>query len=171
MDDEFKPELAALLRFYHSKCEGQILAAVAEIKGDTFEQRMATKNVTIGPKELVVELGGWPDLQAYEDSNLWGRAALRNKYAWTLFSLAQTAGGHPERASMLGKVRFRYVRYRDLYRQGRISTVRGERKGVPGRIALALAWIAAPFYKSYAKTTYTAFRPRDKSYFVKLESQ
>lgn len=168
-DDEFKPELAALLRFYRSKCEGLVLAAVAEIKGASYEERMATKNVTIGPRNLILELGNWPDLQAYEDSNLWGRAALRNKYAWTNFSLARTAGGHPERVSMLGRVRFRYVRYRELFRQGRISVVRGEEKGIPGRIALVLARITAPFLKSYKKTTNRNFRPRDMKYYVRFE--
>lgn len=169
MDDEFKPEMAALLGFYHSKCEGLVLAAVGEIKGVTYEERMATKNVTIGPRELILELGNWPDLQAYEDSNLWGRAALRNKYAWTNFSLARTKGGHPERVSTIGKVRFRYVRYRDLYRQGRISVLRGEKKGVPGRIALVLARISSPFLKSYKRATNRDFRPRDKAYYVKFE--
>jgi len=169
MDDEFKPELANLLRFYHSKCEGFILAAVGEIKGATYEERMATKNVTIGPRDFILELGNWPDLQAYEDSNLWGRAALGNRYAWTIFSLVRTAGGHPERMSTLGKVRFRYVRYRDLYRQGRITVVEKERKGASGRVALVLARVAAPFYRSYVRTTFTTFRPRDMPYFVNFE--
>ena len=165
MDDEFKPELDALLRFYHSKCEGYVLAAVADLSSNW------SKNVTVGPRDLLVELGGWPDLQFYEHSNLWGRAALRNLYRWTNFSLVTNVGEHEDRKTAFGNFKFRYMRYRDLLRQGRIAIVKGEIKGVSGRSALLLARITAPFYKSYTKTTNVTFRPRDQSYFVGFESQ
>jgi glycosyltransferase involved in cell wall biosynthesis len=163
-DDEFKPELSSLLNFYHSKCEGYLLAAVADLKAAW------SKNVTIGPRALIVELGGWPDLQFYEHSNLWGRAALKNRYKWTNFSLVTTVGDHADRKTMFGDLKFRYMRYRELYRQGRISVVRFESKGVLGRAALALARVSAPFFKSYKKTTYRDFRPRDKAHFVEYAS-
>jgi hypothetical protein len=163
MDDEFKPELPSLLRFYHEKCEGHVLAVVADLKAAW------SKNVTIGPRNFIQDLGGWPDLQAYEDSNLWGRAALRNRYTWTNFSLAVSVGEHSDRATMIGNFKFRYVRYRELLRQGRLSVVRGERKRISGRVALVLARISAPFYRSYVKTTNTGFRPRDMAHFVKYE--
>ena len=160
MDDEFKPELDRLLAFYHSKCEGYILAAVADL------QSSWSKNVTIGPRDLVLGLGGWPDLQFYEHSNLWGRAALKNLYKWTSFSLVASVGEHSDRKSAFGDFRFKYMRYRELYRQGRISVVGKERRRVSGRVAMVLARIAAPLYRSYAKTTFIGFKPRDASYFV-----
>jgi glycosyltransferase involved in cell wall biosynthesis len=163
MDDEFRPELRSLLDFYHSNCDGFILAVVADLEAAW------SKNVTIGPREFIKELGGWPDLQAYEDSNLWGRAALKNLYRWTNFSLAKTVGEHFDRKTTLGSFKFRYLRYRELLRQGRIAMVKGELHGVSGRSALLLARIAAPFHESYTKTTYTNFRPRDKAFFVKFE--
>jgi glycosyltransferase involved in cell wall biosynthesis len=163
MDDVFKPELPSLVRFYHEKCEGRVLAVVADLNAAW------SKNVTIGPRSLIQELGGWPDLQAYEDSNLWGRAALKNRYAWTNFSLADTVGEHSDRKSALGNLRFRYVRYRELLRQGRLWITKGEKKGIGGNIALLLARISAPFYRSYVKTTNVSFRTRDDAYFVKYE--
>jgi glycosyltransferase involved in cell wall biosynthesis len=163
MDDDFKPELYSLLGFYHSKCEGYVLAAVADL-GSSW-----SKNITIAPRSLAQELGGWPDLQLYEHSNVWGKAALRNLYKWTNFSLVTTIGEHPERDTWFGRFKFTYMRYRELLRQGRIAMVKGELHGVYGRSALLLAWISAHFLKSYAKTTNVAFRPRDQSYFVKFE--
>jgi len=163
MDDLFKPDLGSLLRFYHSKCEGYVLAAVADLESTW------SKNVTVGPRDLIMELGGWPDLQFYEHSNLWGRAALRDLYRWTNFSLVANVGEHEDRKSKLGSFKFRYARYRDLLRQGRISMVKGETKGVSGRSALLLARLTAPFYRSYIKTTNVNFRPRDQAYFVRYE--
>jgi glycosyltransferase involved in cell wall biosynthesis len=163
MDDEFRPELDSLLRFYHAKCEGGILAVVADLKAAW------SKNVTIGPRVLIQELGGWPDLQAYEDSNLWGRAALKGRYFWTNFSLVLSVGEHSDRKKALGNLKFKYVRYRELIRQGRIWIVKGERKGITGRVALLLARISAPFQRSYKNATFVEFRPRDSAYFVKFE--
>ena len=163
MDDEFKPELKRLLEFYHSKCEGYILAAVADLESAW------SKNVTIGPRKLILELGGWPDLQFYEHSNLWGRAALKDLYRWTSFSLVTNVGEHDDRRSAFGRFRFRYMRYRDLYRQGRIWIVRGERTRFSARMAMRLARITAAFMKSYAKTTNRSFQPRDTGTFVKFE--
>jgi glycosyltransferase involved in cell wall biosynthesis len=163
MDDVFKPELSSLLRFYHEKCEGRVLAVVADLNAAW------SKNVTIGPRNLIQELGGWPDLQAYEDSNLWGRAALKDRYSWTNFSLAQTVGEHSERKGFVGKLRWKYVRYRELLRQGRLSVVKWEKKGADGNLALLLARISAPFHKSYRKNTFVDFRPRDEVYFVEYQ--
>jgi glycosyltransferase involved in cell wall biosynthesis len=163
MDDEFRPEMEPLLRFYHAKCEGRVLAVVADLKASW------SKNVTIGPRALIQELGGWPDLQAYEDSNLWGRAALKGLYSWTNFSLASSVGEHSDRKTSYGNLKFKYVRYRELLRQGRIWTVKGERKGITGSVAMVLARLSAPFFRSYKSATFVEFRPRDSAYFVKFE--
>jgi glycosyltransferase involved in cell wall biosynthesis len=163
MDDEFKPELNKLLEFYHSKCEGYVLAAVADLESAW------SKNVTIGPRNLILELGGWPDLQFYEHSNLWGRAAVKDLYRWTSFSLVTNIGEHDDRRSAFGRFKFRYMRYRDLYRQGRIWVVRGERTRLGARMVMRLARVTTIFMKSYARTTNRSFRPRDPTSFVKFE--
>jgi len=163
MDDEFKPELGSLLRFYHEKCEGYLLAAVADL------QSAWSKNVTIGPRALVEGLGGWPDVQLYEHSNVWGKAALKDRYVWTNFSLVTSVGEHPERKTTFGRFKFTYMRYRELLRQGRRPFMPGERKGPMQYAAYFLARVSAPFMKSFKKGTNRDFNPRDKRYFVKFE--
>jgi glycosyltransferase involved in cell wall biosynthesis len=164
MDDTFKPELETLLRFYHTSCEGFVLAAVADL------QSPWSKNVTIGPRSVILELGGWPDVQLYEHSNLWGKAARRDLYRWTSFSLLSTEGGHPERETMFGRLKFNYLRYRELLRQGRGAFTPGEKRGSGQWFAYILARISTPFYPSYKGTTFREFRPRDKRYFIEFEA-
>lgn len=160
MDDEFRQDLQSLLDFYHEKCEGKILAAIAEPKSSW------TTNVTIAPKSLVLELGGWPDLQMWEDSNLWGRAAKIGKYAWTSFSLAGNVTSHPERRSALGKIKFDYMRYREWLRTGMRGYPQGKRIRYRQLPAYLLARIAYRFYKSYKENTNLDFSSRNSTYFV-----
>jgi len=163
MDDEFRPLLGSLLRFYHEKCEGLLLAAVADL------QSPWSKNVTIGPRALILELGGWPDVQLYEHSNLWGKAARRGVYRWTAFSMLAAEGGHPERETAIGRLKFNYLRYRELLRQGRGAFTPGEKRGAGRWLAFILARASAPFYSSYKGTTNRDFRPRDRNYFVAFQ--
>lgn len=163
MDDIFNAKLCELLDFYHLKCEGNLLRATKDDDPDRWAQ-----NVTIAPRKLLFELGGWPDLQLFEDWYLWARAAKERKYSWTVFPLATNETAHPERNSSAGKIRFRYLRYREAMRLGRtISFSKGEKVSMAQRAAKTIALISLPFKKSYKDQVDLSFRPFDSSFHVK----
>lgn len=163
MDDVFDQKLSNLLDLYHARCEGNLLRASKDEDPDRWAQ-----NVTIAPKDLLSQLGGWPDLQLFEDWYLWARAASVMKYSWTVFPLAINETNHPERNSSKGKIKFRYLRYREAMRLGRtISFSKGERVSIAQRIAKTFAWISLPFTKTYRGQVDLNFRPFDVSFQVK----
>ena len=162
MDDVFDSKLRELLDFYHVKCEGNLLRATKDDDPDRWAQ-----NVTIAPRKLLIELGGWPDLQLFEDWYLWARAARARKYSWTVFPLAINETAHPERNSSAGKIKFRYLRYREAMRLGRtISFSEGEKVSMAQRVAKTIALLSLPFKKSYKGQVDLSFRPFDSSFHV-----
>lgn len=160
MDDEFRQELRSLLDFYHKTCEGKILAAIADPRSSW------TTNVTIAPRSLILELGGWPDLQMWEDSNLWGRAARIGKYAWTNFSLVSKVSSHAERHSIIGGIKFDYTKYREWLRTGMRGHPQGKRIRYRQLPAYLFARISYRFYESYKENTNLDFSSRYTSCFV-----
>ena len=161
MDDVFGPKLNDVIEIYHSKCEGK-LVRVAK----TADTNQWAQNVTIAPRTLLSEIGGWPDLQLYEDWYLWARAAKVNKYSWTVFPLAINETVHPERGTSEGKMKFRYLRYREWMRLGRTIFTKGEKVSMTQRIAKILAQISLPFYKSYKGQVDLNFSSFDSSFYV-----
>ena len=162
MDDVFRPKLDDLIEMYHEKCEGNLLRGAKNTDVDQW-----TQNVTMAPRTLLLEIGGWPDLQLYEDWYLWARAAKVNKYSWTVFPLAINETDHPERNTSSGKIKFRYLRYRESMRLGRdISFSKGENVSMAQRIAKLLAQISLPFYKTYKGQVDLNFQPFSASYHV-----
>lgn len=162
MDDIFSPKLHELLDLYHSRCEGNLLRATVDEDPDRWAQ-----NVTIAPRDLLLKIGGWPDLQLFEDWYLWARAARVMKYSWTAFPLAINETAHPERVSSTGKIKFRYLRYREAMRLGRtISFSKGENVSIAQRTAKFLAWISLPFKKSYKGQVDLNFKPFDRSFQI-----
>lgn len=161
MDDTFKQELPDFIRFYHSKCEGDLLLATAD--KDRWSQ-----NITVGPKSLIAELGGWRDLQWGEDWDLWRRAGRRAAYRWTTFSLALGINPHEERRRTGVKLRQRYARYRDMLRLGRDIFSPGERVSVSQRVIAGLAKLTSPFYGSYDDGL-GPFDPYDPSCYIEAD--
>ena len=96
LDDVFLPNLHEFIAFYHAKCEGKV-ALVNEDFGVT------TQNITMAPRELLKELGGWRNLQWSEDWDFWCRAARAQKMLglfsdWWIQSISIMKGKrHPER--------------------------------------------------------------------------
>ncbi|HEV2139102.1 MAG TPA: glycosyltransferase family 2 protein [Nitrososphaerales archaeon] len=153
MDDTFKPRLGQLLDFYHSKCEGKLLLT-----------EVATH---VAPRDLVVKLGGYRDLQNNENWDLFRRSAKEGKFCWTIFPLLETILEHPERRSLFGKVRYEYTMVRDDYRVGKRPY-----KGYRGRVRLYrrlaqfLALLALPFYESYRDESFKRFTTVNREYFT-----
>jgi glycosyltransferase involved in cell wall biosynthesis len=74
MDDVYLPSLRELLRSYHRACDGQMI-------------RVVSGSVTIAPRKLIEELGGWHNLHRYEDLELWQRANKIGKFRWVEFPI------------------------------------------------------------------------------------
>lgn len=142
MDDTFRLGLKELVGFYHGSAEGKVLLAIAD--KDRWSQ-----NITMGPRAVISEIGGWRDLQWGEDWDLWRRAARRGLYLWTTFALAEGINPHEERNVPVVKVRQRYARYRDMLRLGRDIFSPGEKKSLGQRFIASLAYLTRPFYGSY----------------------
>ena len=162
LDDIFRPFLKKLLTTYHSVAEGNILLAITDTN-------IWAQNITIGPRSLIDSLGGWRSLQYGEDWDLWSRAAAINKYKYFVFSLAEKWNPHPERATIPNKLRFRYVRYRDLLRLGRDIFSNEEKINPSQRIMAFLARATLPFQKTYANEFNKSFDPYHRSYLLEVD--
>lgn len=162
LDDIFKPKLLELVDLYHARSEGNLLRATMDEDPARWAQ-----TVTIAPRDLLLLLGGWPNLQLFEDWYLWARAGKLNRFSWTVFPLAINDTSHPERKTPRGKLMFRYFRYRESMRLGwPISFSKGEKVWVAQRVAKALAQLSLPFLESYRGTVDLLFQPFDPSFKV-----
>jgi glycosyltransferase involved in cell wall biosynthesis len=65
MDDIYGPRISEMLVEYHSRYEGKMV-------------RFGLCSTTVAPRDLIESLGGWNDMNWFEDSNLWNRAAKNN---------------------------------------------------------------------------------------------
>jgi glycosyltransferase involved in cell wall biosynthesis len=158
MDDTFRQELADFVGFYHRNCEGMLLLATAD-------KERWSQNITIGPRALISELGGWRDLQWGEDWDLWRRAARAGRYKWTTFSLAEEVNLHEERRRTVIKIRQRYARYRDMLRLGRKIFSPGEKVSLSQWVVAVFARATRPFYDSYDDGL-GPFDPYDPSCYI-----
>ncbi|MGD0477840.1 MAG: glycosyltransferase family A protein [Nitrososphaerales archaeon] len=159
MDDIFRPVLLRLIEFYHAKCEGKVMVAISNL-GDW------SQNITIAPRDLLLKIGGWRDLQYAEDWDLWSRAAKLSRYAWTVFPVSDRHKNRNSRKGFLATLRYRLGRYRDEMRLGREVFERGERISLAQRVAKSLARLSLPFYPSYRTDFNESFSSSDSAYFV-----
>lgn len=160
IDDIFAPKLNELVKFYHKKCEGKLLLVIS----DLFDKD--AQNVTIAPRLLISQIGGWRNLQYSEDWDLWSRAAKTGNYCFTAFNLLERYCTHPERQKPLRKLRRRIRKYVDEYRLGRRVIAKGERINAAQRITLLIARFAAHFMESYKDEFNAYFEPYDESYYI-----
>ncbi len=161
-DDVFKPRLPELLSKYQVRCKGELLWVRSTDNTGFWEG----ENFMIAPRELLSRLGGWRDLQFGEDWELARRAAHAGSYRWTNFQLLERTNAHPERKTSIGRIRFRYERYRDLLRCGRSVFKKGQHISLTQRLPLVLAKISLPFYDYYGNEGDHAFEPYLTSCFI-----
>jgi hypothetical protein len=102
--------------------------------------------VSIIPRILVERLGGWRDIQIYEDTDLYARAAQMGLYRWGWFDILETADDRSD-WPWLKRVRYRYAMYRDWLRLGGKPKFGG--KSLRGDAARILAEIDSQFRKKY----------------------
>lgn len=167
MDDCFQPKLLKLLSLYHESCEGDLLW----VKSDDSRGFWGGESFTIAPRSLLIEVGGWRDLQVTEDWELASRAAKGGRYKWSRFQLLQSVNPHNERKSPWRSFRFRYVKYRDMMRCGRRIFDKDEKIGLSQLFPYIFARCSQPFVTKYNDPFNKTFSPYDKSYFVNLTLQ
>src|SRR2546427_4705175 len=159
LDDIFRPRLRELLEKYQENCSEDLLW-VQSIEERGFWGR---GNITIAPRGLLVDIGGWHDLQIGEDWELCRRAAHVGRYRWTYFKLLERANPHPERRTSLGRLKFRYAFDRDKRRRGDAIFQPGDHPSLARRIPLLLAELSLPFYTRYEDSGDSSFEPYPKS--------
>jgi glycosyltransferase involved in cell wall biosynthesis len=138
LDDIFKPVLNRVVTLYHENFEGELVAFFnLNAPRDEWVQ-----NITIGPRQLIASLGGWRDLNIYEDWDLWNRAALIQKYHWTVFEFAENKVVHTEPKSAVSRLAPRYLQYREKLRLRMKIFNPGEKTGASQKLAYVAARLA-----------------------------
>ena len=137
-DDVFDAEgLDALIDSYHSTCEGKVMMT-QKIGSDE------ASNITMGPRPLLKDLGGWRDLNWGEDWDLWARASGAGKYVYLPYP-----DGRPPHKHIPGRYgayrtpgssfSMRRVKYADAIRSGRRMFKPGEHVSASQRLVYYLA--------------------------------
>ena len=114
MDDEMVPRLKELLTLFHTDYEDRLV----RVKRSRVGAVNHYCNVTIARRDTIVRLGGWRDLNWYEDADLWYRGKLKGLLAEIDFPIMHRNTSHPERKSYGQRMRHRYLTYRECTRAG-----------------------------------------------------
>lgn len=141
-DDEFVAEnIDRLIEVYQQKHRGLVM-----MTKKTKKNEMEASNITIAPRDLIVEIGGWRDINWCEDWDFWARAAAVGKYAFEEYPYS-----YPPHKSITVRVRrntsllrrlvTRYNKYKDACKIGRPPFGENERVSLSQRIMYALARI------------------------------
>jgi glycosyltransferase involved in cell wall biosynthesis len=144
LDDTFLPVLEEMVSLYHEKAEGKVLAIFNSAPPPDLDTGWI-QNITIGPRELLESLGGWRDLNLFEDWDVWNRASLAGKYAWTCYKFAANKTVRNESMHAFTRLRRRYETYFCKLRLGIKVFSPGEKKGLSQRLAYILARTSVTF--------------------------
>ncbi len=106
----------SLIQLYHEKCEGMMMM--------TRRTKGGYSNITLAPRQLLLELGGWRDINWNEDWDLWARAAAKGKYVNVPYPYSApphtfVTVRRDRHDSLIKRLWTRYGKYRDCYRIGR----------------------------------------------------
>ncbi|MDA4123967.1 MAG: glycosyltransferase [Thaumarchaeota archaeon] len=134
LDDTFLPVLNEVVTRYHEIVGGKLLA-VFNSSPPPDMTRGWTQNITIGPQKLIASLGGWRDLNVFEDWDIWSRANKQQSFGWTSFRFAANETLHPVSRRALTRLVQRYERYRNRLRLGLKIFSPGENIGLSQRLA------------------------------------
>lgn len=151
LDNIYKPTLMELLGIYHNRCEGTVM-------------RPNEKPITIAPRQLITDIGGWRDLQNCEDWDIWSRAAKLGRYSWIKYDLVQELNPHDELQTLMGKINHSYYNNRERIRLGRNLTKKGEKQSILVKVIILYARIRSKFMKNYNDPLNKEFRALDPKY-------
>jgi glycosyltransferase involved in cell wall biosynthesis len=166
LDDMFTPVLGAVVAGYHRKVEGKLMAAFNS--PPTPGGRAGwSQNITIGPRALIASIGGWRDLNIYEDWDIWSRAARTDSYRWTSFRFAENEPLPTEPKGAYTRLSRRIERYRNRVRLGLKVFTPGEKVGLSQRVAYIVARLTSPFHPALSgqDPRFNSFDPR---FYVEL---
>ncbi|MEM3638062.1 MAG: glycosyltransferase family 2 protein [Conexivisphaerales archaeon] len=161
-DEVYLPMLKVVLSFYHKYCEGKLLL----VTSGPDKQVRGLQNLTILPRTLAFELGGWRDLQYGEDWDLWARAAKRDKFCLTHYNLLASPNQHYERLKLIPRVLLRYIKYRDMMRLGRHVKIQEKKASTSQKVIYYAAKVSILFHRKYTDEFNREFNPYHPRYFV-----
>ncbi|MDG6994395.1 MAG: glycosyltransferase [Nitrososphaerota archaeon] len=101
-DDVYKPILSKLIGYYHANFEGNM---------------MLCKGFFVAPRDLILAVGGWKDLQWGEDWELYARIAALGRLRYLSIQTRSRVKPHGM-GPFFYKLRYRYQRARDTIRRG-----------------------------------------------------
>lgn len=155
MDDTYEPKLEELIDRYHDKAEGIMLRVVDSKRHGA---------LTISPRSLISEIGGWRDLDYVEDRFMWGSACMLGKYRWTSFPIYRKITETWEKRGLFA-------------RTGRLYGVLRDRERIGAR--RRFVWYTAPVFfvallaawrrPSIKKKFFLKFWPDDPKFQISLE--
>jgi len=128
--------------------------------------RSGSHGFTLSARGIITSLGGWRDLNYYEDYELWRRAAVQGKYSWTMLPVKIEKYSHPERRTWLGRQRHRYTGYVNKLRVGIPVFGVGEERTASQAAVYALARSMASLKRSYRDPACPHFNPLSEEYFL-----
>ena len=135
MDDYVIPgRLPLLLDFYQRKCEGNLL-------------KVMESGICVAPRDLLMKVGGWRDLQFSENWDVCERTARIGMYQWTIFKVKKEMSAE-ENLSLIKRNRLRYKRYLDELRLRRNPFQFEKRVGVGKMSRLLVSTGVNPLHRS-----------------------
>ncbi len=147
--DDITGNIRNIIDFYHKRFEGKI---------------MVLHDFMIGPRNVIVEIGGWRDLNWGEDFDLWSRAAKAGKLLYVNKSIRLKVGKVSSKR-ILSRIVYDYYMYRDSFRVSRPTMQRWANKKLGkklGHISIAvLAYISYRIYPSYKDPFNRTFKLTD----------
>jgi glycosyltransferase involved in cell wall biosynthesis len=164
LDDIFLPVVDRAMAKYHEMAEGKLIVYFNFPNGPTEDW---VQNITVGPRSLVLSLGGWRDLNVFEDWDIWSRANRANRYGWCSFRFAANETIHAESRNAYSRLTSRYDRYRSRLRLGMRIFSPGERIGVSQRLAYIWARLSV-LQLGVLEGQDLSFNPIDVSHYVDL---
>lgn len=168
LDDVFLPVIGKVMELYLRSADGRLMV-IFNPNSSPGNVSGWSQNMTIGPRELIESIGGWRDLNVFEDWDVWSRAAQVQKYCWTNFRFAANEPFHPEQKRPAIRMAKRYERYRDRLRLRMRIFSPGEEVGVPQWVAYIAARISIVF-KGTMSGQNPEFVSQDHSFFVELSA-
>jgi glycosyltransferase involved in cell wall biosynthesis len=134
MDDFFEPNLREIMSIYHQSAEGIML-------------RVLPGPVTIAPRSVIQKLGGWVDLNRWEDYDIWEKAFHAGLFRWMTFPLCRinhTPKAKKEKLSALVN------NYRECFRvRARKSILFTKKNMIRFFPFLVAGWIEAQFSEAH----------------------
>jgi len=161
LDNPLKPNLIQLMCTYHQVCDGSLLFALSP----TVKNAWGPAGISIIPRALVQRLGGWRNVQIFEDTDLFARASQLGMYRWGWFDILQSANDRSD-WPWVKRLRYRYATHRDWLRLGGKLKFGG---GSPWGSALKLlAAIDSEFRTKYPNAYLETYKSMDSHYRVDL---